>query len=438
MGIGDPFGYLAASAVAATVDRLAAKRASNAVGLARSAATLNPAQVRERSALATMPASDGGQYVKLTRTRRRLGRKLKKSSKLLKMVNASCQVVVQRFQKLSSWDANMSPASTPLNFVQATADGQASSYPLYVFDMTSVANKVTIGNNSVTYPNVLYRLFRNRAATTTDLTNFYYFNPTGCNGLDQTGNNQVYTWLNERTPRANVFPMSAINYDWFDIRLMLYGAKNIPSRVTVSLVQFDPDFCPNYWTHTSSDATLGVPVGDEIAPFVGNEERARSWNEFWAGRVDRLVSHPMNKRDAYNMKGIRVLHSETHNFNPIASTETDTRGHMKQVKLFQRVNRVMRLQWQRQAEFSAAGTGGAGGGVPASDEADPNRWDAVNPIPATSNANTGNTDNQVAPAPRARIFLMIEASSPNAAFDPLQHCSFDFLIRRKHTIVGNT
>lgn len=375
--------------------------------------------------------------LQLVQTKRTVGGKYKPDhpARLTKLLKASLQNVVQRYQWLSDWLSTNTNGRVPLTFIKTTGAGVPTVYPVYAFDLTSVANKENTGNE-VVYPAVLYRLARLNGGTSTDLAQAYYWVPYN-GALDQAASNPAYTWLNEKMPRSNVFPQQAVHFDWADIRLMIYGAKAFPTTVEVSIVQFDSEYCPNYYTCKSSDGTVSAPTVDEEVPYAGSEDRARQYNEFYAGFVDRFISHPLNKRDAHNVRGYRVLHREVVKLNPSQTTDRDTRGYMRMMRIFYNMHRNVKLQWERLISMSDAGTGQSGGGVAVTNENNPNVWDANNPIPHSGGVNT-KTECQVAPDPRARIFLLVTATAPEGAFAVDNNGSFDFCIRRKHTVVGNT
>lgn len=440
---GDLFGYAAAAAAGAlgfgatpgTVERVGVRRRPSSSTTARTAAMAPIAVTTD---------------VKLARIKRKSGRPVGKRQKYQKVLKSLAQPHIERFQYLQPMTAQY--GLCPLSYEPAAAGG-TNVYPVYAFDLTSVYNmkrQLAAMNNPVypnlTFPAVLYRLCRTRdAALTTDLANKFFFQPTSnCQGCLPDGSTLTYTWCNERAPRLGLAPQASTHFDWFDIRLMLFGPSSRPINLYVDLVQFDDGKYIEYYGREGFDGVLtGAVTQAEDAYWTGSEDRAREWNEFWSGYVDRLITNPLAKRDAYNLKGMRKIYSDVIRFNPKDTSIADSRGDMKMYHVFRRANRMLRYQWERQRDFSKAGNLANGVGVPPSGvlEGNPNVWDATNPQPgqiSTSGADLA-TDCQPVPAPRARMYLFISAETPAALpFAPADNASFDFCIRRKRTVIGNT
>lgn len=381
-------------------------------------------------------AGDSAGYVQLTRLKRTSGRKLARKAKLQKILGSLIQPVVTRFQNLQTLDA--ASGVCQLNFNPAATSPGVSKYPVWMFDLTSTFNQLNDALGGLYYPNVLYRLTRNRLdAGGTESNNQYNCVPEVA-GVSPDGSTATYTWNTERRPRAGCYPMASTIFEWMDIRLMVYGAKKKPTQVYVDLVQFPEGMCPGYYAFTNTTgATDSVPTAEEPSPWAGGDDDARKWNEMWLGYVDRLVTNPLNKRDAFNVPGPKVVQRQVLTFNPTASFEDDPRGHMKELRLFKNVNKRINYQWANEAPIFgdynvAQGTVGVAPAV----EGNPNRWDCNGWKPAVGSYFTSC---QVAPAPKHRLFLMISATSAvDAAFSADDHASFDFLIRRKQSVIGNT
>lgn len=427
-------GLVSAAGLASTV-----RRPPPGVGVRRGPATATALRTNAMQPVAV--STD----VKLARIKKKSGKPIGKRQRLLKILGAGAQPIVERFQYLSAPNANVGNVS--LSYEPGGAAPSINYYPVYAFDLLSSFNQPNTQANltgqvlNLQYPAAMYRLCRNKAVATDDTSNNYFFNPTSmCKGKGPDGTTDTYTWSLERAPRAWAVPRAATHFDWFDFRFMFYGPTSRSVNVYVDLVQFTGDKFIDYWTLSNSTGVLSTaPTSTEEPWYKGSEDRAREWNEFWAGFVDRLVTSPLNKRDAYNLRGLKLLSSEVIKFNPRDTSIADTRGDMRIMKLFKRINRMVKYQWERTKDFSKAGNMATGIGIAPADEANPNIWDTNAPQPGydAATANVTQTDNQVAPHPKARMYLLVYAEAPVAgAATTSDNATFDFCIRRKRTIMN--
>lgn len=443
MGGGDPFGYGAAAAFAAAVGATVRRGTRDAVGVRTDIRAAPAVRAAVARAARTMTANAAPNN-RLQRTVRKSGKRIGKRELVQKIVSGAAQPIVERYQRLQNLDAGS--GVVPFSY-EPTAVTGTQYYPLYMFDLTSTPNQFDeIGNaagQNVKYPAVLYRLTREyNTVSSTDLNNVYQFVPTSnCTALMSDGATTTYGWSLEKAPRTKCFPMGSSHLDWLDFRFMFYGPTNQHVNIYLNLVQFTDDKYLDYYVSSSSTGiSYGVPTATgEDQWYKGSEDRAREWNEFWAGQVDRLVSSPLNKRDAYNLKGLKTLLSEKITMTPGDNDALGQKGARRMYKLFKRINRVIRYQWEREADFTKAGTDRTGTGVPPNKEADPNVWDTKQPQYAQDPTSGFAlfTDCQVAPRPRARMYLMLSAECPiTGAPTTTNNASFDFCVRRKRTCMG--
>lgn len=395
--------------------------------------------------------ADASGYVQLTRLRKTVGKPVAKRQRLMRMLSGIAQPVITRWQNLSTMDA--ANGKNYLNYAAAPASPGTSIYPVYLFDLTGSVNHTrTQAAGLVPFyelPAPMLRLHRARLdAGNNDGNNQFFFSPADCAlGVAPDGSTSVSTWCVERKPTVKTFPLGRTFFDWVDIRLMVWGAKSKPSTVKIQLVQFPENLCPGYWgTSTSSPANLVFSAtrqeddtGNGFGTSVPSEDDCRHWNEFWLGYTDRMVTNPLNKRDCNNIglvDSIKVLSTETIVLNPTASYEVDTRGHMKMVNIFKRMNKLIDYQWDNEINY-AKGVQNADAnttGIPNTGESNPNIWDTT----AWNYTSAEGPRNQPVPRKQSRVFLMITADSPVAgAASADSHCSFDYCIRRKQTVATN-
>jgi len=380
-------------------------------------------------------------YTQYALSKRKSGRNLPKAKKITQLISALTQPIVTRWQNIAYNTTGMDAASGvyPLNFQITTGTGVASKYPYYLFDLTGLPNnKVSPGGTYGTtdWPMVASRLIRYRNDTSpTEMNNQYDFEPIVGSAAGVGALSAPYSWLYERKPRQ-VFPMGNAMLDWVDIRLQFYGATAKPSRVTIKLVSFtDEDLVPAAWVGASQTA---IPVKDEDdAPSLGilnANDDIKKWNEYHLGAVDALVSTPIQKRDHLNLGSrMKVLYSESIDINPTTTTESDARGHIKALKIFRRMNRSCRFDWQA-AGVGLSNPGGGITGVAPINEGNPNWFDSTR-----SDAIDYNLDVKPYCDKKKRVYLMITGQSAVAgAFSAASHSSFDVMIRRRHSVIGHS
>lgn len=374
----------------------------------------------------TKTLADQAGYVQRTQKRKQSGKKMNRGALAAKILRSSIQTYVTRFQYLGA--ANELPFT--LTYEQAPAPSGENKYPLYLFDLTGLPQRRFPATDYWEYPAVGYRLLRDRQdVSATDSNNRYKFGTVA--GIHASGSGTATTWQCERRPERPR-PIANGHLDWVDIRLGVRGPKAKPCNVHIALVQFDEFFTPPAWgfsnnTGSIADALSQIETKDTAA------DTSKRWNEFWLGLVDRHISHPLNKRDAINVKGMKVLDWETLRFNPTSTFETDTFGHKQELKWFKNMNRKCNYQWEH--TMNTVANTGTGIAVPPGDEDDPNRWDTTNP-----GFSTLSTEDSVQAFvhPNARVFLMVLSEVPTTgAYNADTNASFELLIRRRHSMIAN-
>lgn len=389
--------------------------------------------------------TDQAGYIQRVEARRKSGRKLSRKARSLKVLASNLGSMVTRFQYLDPMnDSDGLPFK--LNYELTSTEDAKNVYPFYLFDLTSVPNRVSYAPNQWHFPNVCYRLrrLRNLISVPSEYNQRFDWSP----GLDTAGIladglQACHTWqLEKRSSYINSISHGHAHLDWIDIGIGMIGAKRQPVNAHVFICQFDEKYCPGYFGKVinpdTAVATDFKDIGERLESDGGNDkdgvtvpsDEVRNWNEFYTGLVDKFISHPMNKRDAYNVKGMKVLAHQKLVFNPTAQYETDPRGHKKQFKWFNNINRLTNFQWENTTDQLPIPTPPAYG-VYVTNEVTPNVWDTVN---ANMSVQARTDSNQCAPHKNARVFMLVCAESPaNGAFSTDDHASFEVIIRRKHS-----
>lgn len=374
-------------------------------------------------------------YMQITQTKVTRGKGIPKTVRFHKVVGSICQPLVTRFQRLSTMEA--ANGNNYLNYVAAVANGGSDVFPVYAFDLTGTINSYNNGA-SIRYPAVMYRLHRTRNdGVLTDVGNRFYWDTLDCsNSTQPDGTSTAYSWLCERKPRANCYPIGRTFFDWIDARFMIFGATTKPVSVTIALASMDEVYGPPGAHFGSLTATTDTQYTDPNVTMAGMEEKLREVNEYWMGFTDRLVSNPLNKRDAYNIdqrKGVKIYDRKTFDIAPTSNFESDTRGHIKMYRYFKRLNRIVNYQNERSTTLATTNAANFNSGLPYNKVADPNVWD--------SEGWTFNADDQgqrYNTHAKARLYILVYANSPvSGAGASASHASFDFCIRRKQTVAVN-
>lgn len=392
---------------------------------------------------------DSAGYVQRTEAKRKDGRKISKKARAVKVLTSNICGMVSRFQFLDPMnDSDGLPFK--LNYKLTPLEDGSNEYPFYLFDLTSMPNRISTTPNVVHFPSVGYRLrrLRNLVPGQTEYNNRFYWSPgVDSSGVLADGFNGCYTWqLEKRASFNSSIPHAKAHLDWIDIGIGMIGAKSQPVNAHVYICQFDEKVCPGYYGKEINVDSAGVidfastPTrlesdggNDKDNVLVPNDD-VRNWNEFYTGLVDKFISHPMNKRDPYNVPGLKVINHQKLVFNPTAQFETDPRGHKKQFKWFKNVNRTCNFQWEQTLDQLPIPTPPAYATF-VTNEVGPNIWDSPNVN--VSLATRSGDSNQCAVHKNARLFMMICAESPvNGDFSVNDHASFELIIRRRHSTLS--
>lgn len=263
-----------------------------------------------------------------------------------------------------------------LNYAQNNSADVPDSNPLYrclpchVYDLTSCLNY----NNGVVgaYPPGLgLGQQRNVVAG----FNSMFFTPLP--GQNVSGNGivscpwQVETTDANATGGLSACPGAKSVLNWADIRLMLYGRNNQPTRFTVQLVQFDPDVIPDTSPASRSNAQL------------------TSIDEFYEYLVKQYCSNPLNTTNSRLRKYMKVMYTKEIMIQPKDGDYANVPPpNCKELRIFKWLNRLCRYDWDERRQ----GTGQV-------------------PVTGTMEYNRTQGDFKQTVEPRARIYLMIRAQT---------------------------
>lgn len=329
--------------------------------------------------------------------RRRTGRYKKRSLRnLYRQVNRAQSKIILRFNGLNAFstvDAGYYKLFNHYNSVNPAS--LLRSYPLYFFDITSFARN-NAGNSSVASPGFTIGSQEVAASRRVDLANVF--------GTAANGTTISTEWQVEHTPTTQNDVDMYKGYEsvlkWVSIRLLCYGTTTMPTKWSVSLVQF-PD--------------------TEYDFFFQNEVSAppASYSQSGVALLDYLMAgydfNPIQTSDSMFRSKIRFLMNQNFILNTPAINEGTTIPHMKEIDIFRKFDRNQRYDWRLRdlTTFNQEQT-------------------------AAFAPQINEVQNQV--HPRARIYLMIRAQSrySTAAGPPVfniqNNPSFDMQIRVQHEV----
>jgi len=341
------------------------------------------------------------------------GRRLTLRNKMSKILNSHVQETVDRYSAANDPtsaidDGGSTNVVAGFNLLAATTSTdpeQNPNLPVFVYDLTSIRNNY-VGSAAPTdawEPAVASRLERTAAGS-------YGMNSVGATGVTRL-------WQTERAPVQSYKVADRAFIEWFDIRMVLYGARSKPSEVFVELWQFDD---PRKGFPLSASNDGGVTFTTEsISGRDGN-----AFNQFWNAKLDTMVGTGIAYRGIRtDTDGCKVLYSKKFVFNPISSTEKDSTGHMVKFNLKYDMNKMCRYDWYNPFDTT----------ITAANLDNPNSFVSESTgkqVPYTH--------------PKGRVFLVVRANvlrmAPSADLDLTVEAadmfpSFDLLLRRKRSDV---
>lgn len=342
-------------------------------------------------------------YVQLRYDKALVGTEIGEVDKLSKLIHSHSGIVIDRFQNVT----NINDGTGAYN-LSYNSDATYRYFPFYLFDLTCVKN--VFGPNSTSDLATPYPFLRlNREVS----SGRYGWTVVAGKSRTDTGS---FFWQTERTPALYLSEAKERQlFEWFDIKMILYGARACPTWIDVAVVQFtDEEMVPPCIGQIGTTANQVIePDTSNFQGTVPTTAEYNRWQSSWQGVVDNLVGSTIGQRNISEMsKFMKFKFRKRFTFNPTGS-ETDPTGHQVQFKLKYLMNKV--------CDFVG----------------NPNEWDEV-PVANEDNPNYW-PDYDVhkfscVPPAKGREFLMIRAFSPVLNGDQLaKNCSFDLMIRRKRT-----
>lgn len=267
---------------------------------------------------------DPASYRQLGMTKRRYGRKLSTKFRDLKLMQTVA--VPLRFHFGRANDINA--AEGPYWLSQQQYNATSYRLPVYLFNLFTVSQLANglVDTNKQAYPG--FELYRDTT------TGRYSWGPVP--GLSVTDGSTA-TYVKERiAPSASTDHIIGRKglLDWTRARVCIWGKKQNPTYVRVRLIRFtDEEFCPEF----SINRTTGFTPTSVSYPKV---------NEYWENQIKYLLNGPQGSAPRSDRKQyVKVLKEFIVKMNPIdASAETaesDPRGHMRHIDLFNRWGRVL-------------------------------------------------------------------------------------------------
>lgn len=312
-----------------------------------------------------------GQTSEFEAERVTLGRRPKNTFRQLsKFVRSNISQSVFAFENVSRFGG----ANGAVGMINAqTALGTTLYTPLHAYDLTSVLN----GRAGAIITPITGQWLTFSDETAAGVANW---RPLGFN------------FRLEQSPASSTiqgnYPGNTSVLKWAQAKMMFYAPLNVPSKITVSFVQFtDRELCPD--TRTAVNTVLTT--------------RASAWYQNY---MKRSMFSPICVNEPGGFKGIKTLHTETFILNPKETTEATT--HYKQLDIFKWFNRKCTYDWDQTQGASPE--------------------DAVPSVEQGLNQNTVHE--------KARIFLLINCQSgyksTGIALDNTMQPSYDLILRTAH------
>lgn len=309
------------------------------------------------------------------------GKKVSKMEIVKKAVLAGAE------RQLFQWRYYSNPGATSFTYsLSQFQQGTGDRYlPLYVYDLSGRIQKA--GANLFA-PTVCKRAYCNSIGADDGKIKW-----ADQSGLDAIGALSPYLQQAEGSQLSLSKSYERSMLEWLDMRFNIMAPTARPTTVTLRIVQLlDDEYDP--WIFDGTNTTHQV---------------------FWQARVAALTGNNIHVYNTPNRKGWKVVATKTFELQPTSTTENDTRGHIKTLKWFYRVNKVFNY---------------CTGGVPVTDDAEFSS--TTLPANAPAGQNTG-----CYATTAARLFLVVSANAElDVASNPAKHASFEANLRMKHVTVS--
>lgn len=365
---------------------------------------------------------NAGAYNQRKKAKAYAGRRLSTKAKQSKILNSHFMKHIVRFNAAANTileSGENFPGYYPLDYYSDGAPEADGLMPYYLMDLTcaQINNQQYLdGTYNTARGAPLVRLIQRNGTST--------FSYTPMAGRDADNATDVFDWRDEYTPLVpGALPVVKDKnfYEWFDVRMNLYGATKVPTRVYVQLVQFvDEELVPVSFVKPGASPDPAVPLA--VSSLPTEPEAYARWQNHHIQELDKLVGNPIAIR-GFQPRGqpYRVLFSRQFEFEPQMETEGDKTPH--QVEFYFKYDMNKTVWYTETPQYST---------LTASEIPGPNEWIAY-----------GQNKNSVFCAPKGRVYLKITGQTPKNTFviSEGEHGhdyapSFDLIVRRRSTFVG--
>lgn len=363
-------------------------------------------------------------YSQKKRVRDIAGRKLPKTEKKLKLLGAKMHTQIERWQACADQvyihsSSEQFPGWFPLGYNLNPDLTDYATLPYFMFELNGAYRNYH--KNGYYFHSPMLRLVRGPAVNAP-----FDFFPIAARNSDNSSDQYVWTQERNGVNQWNIAEMNTGDsdfFDYFDIRMQLYGARKAPVKITVQLINFlDDDYSPPVWGgSTNPQTTMPARLDDSAAQQTGLV--FDRWNNHWLAETDRLLGNTINKRGVKMDRVYDVVYSKSFDFEPVMTTEGDEAPHNVQFELKYDYNKVVSY-----VQDSSAGLQ-----IEPAEMIQANEWDV-----SSNGLHTG-----LVPNTKGRLFLKICADTPlNESVRPegTKVCdwagSFDLIVRRKRSRIN--
>jgi len=274
--------------------------------------------------------------------------------------------------------------------------------PLHIIDLTCV-NNLNTGTIVTAVP--MRQLKFHGSAVSTGIYNSNRVDFENMNGRGSDGTTTSSTWAVEKSTRlaSSSVPLGMIMQEWVQIKMLCYGAKIFSTRYKVQVVQItEDDFHPLEISSIDAVATPTVPQAwDDVSAPIN----------FWQGLSASSYKHPIATVSTDYRKHLKVIKEFNFIIDPTTTIEERAEvGHSKALNIFVPMYRANNYNSKCQALDGSL-----------SDQ---------------DNFGTEFEKNEAYLKPRARIYLIVQATNPKTHGPEVIQTvadtpSYDIMIRSK-------
>lgn len=347
-----------------------------------------------------------GEY---TRSRYRSGRyKRRNLRNAWKKIKSLHDRVIYRLEACNPYCTANAGRLALWNFYNTTAP-TSSVYPMHIYNLS------IIGNTSSTYQDMAWAPVQTSTVPETvglvPLSNSAYTVNTWTDP-DGGGTSQPKWWIEKApgpggTAVTNPF-VTHTTHKWIDIKLLLYGTKNLPTMYDVMLC-YVPDKLYNFQFHVEYTSS-------------SNSE----WINFMQDATEKFAFNPIHTADPTMTAKIKpVWHRQFIIQTPVTNEGDAAVPHFREVRIFKKLDKICAYTWKDQ-NFTPQVSYPDGAGNATRTNASYNEQQGTNYIKNT-------------PDYSKNLFLVIRAISgrkfgtvPPSTVDTLLTPTYDIIIRSCH------